>query len=300
VLFRSKAPAEDYLQAPYFVQRKGQALALARSSAWDAGVVVGLVAVVAVYWLVRLGESRRADTLLRGGQRVSARELAKLVRRRKGASDLQVGEVPLVRDSEMQHQVLVGGPGTGKSQAIRQLLMGIEKRGETAVIYDPKGDLARRFYRADRDDVLLDVLDRRAPAWTPWDEIRDSADADRVAASLIPAGPGEEFWREAARSVLAGVLLCLPPERQTNCELIRLLVAGTPAEMKTLLKGHPAARYFTDDGAARMRESVVGTFLPHLRGLMFLDAQARPGGFSIRRLVEQIAAARGKIGRAHV
>ena len=42
----------------------------------------------------------------------------------------------------------MGDTGTGKSTLIRRILLQIEERGETAIVYDPALDYTPEFYRA--------------------------------------------------------------------------------------------------------------------------------------------------------
>ena len=50
----------------------------------------------------------------------------------------------LPRDIESSHILIMGDSGTGKSTLIRQILLQIEERGETAIVYDPAPRNTRR------------------------------------------------------------------------------------------------------------------------------------------------------------
>jgi DNA helicase HerA-like ATPase len=41
----------------------------------------------------------------------------------------------------------MGDTGSGKSNAIRQILREVQKRGESAIVYDPAGEFVQEFYR---------------------------------------------------------------------------------------------------------------------------------------------------------
>jgi len=71
---------------------------------------------------------------------------------------------------------LMGDTGTGKSSLIRQLLLQVQARGETAIIYDPALEYTPQFFDPDRGDAILNPLDRRTPFWTPADELRIDAE----------------------------------------------------------------------------------------------------------------------------
>ena len=52
--------------------------------------------------------------------------------------------------------------------------------------------------------MLLNPLDARTRPWSPWAEIEDEMDADRLAQSLIPAGDhSTPFFHDTARAMLS-------------------------------------------------------------------------------------------------
>ena len=109
----------------------------------------------------------------------------------------------------------MGDSGTGKSALIRQLLQQIERRGETAIVYDPALEYTGQFYTADRGDLILNPLDARSPYWTPSDEWRHEAETLTLATSLFPDRPHENaFFTEAPRRIFAHLLTLKPTPEQ--------------------------------------------------------------------------------------
>src|SRR5437763_16367758 len=74
--------------------------------------------------------------------------------------------VPLIEENE--GLLLLGDTGTGKSQAIHQLLDKIAKRKpqEAVVVYDPAGEFIEKHFDPDKD-IVLNPLDARFPYWMP-------------------------------------------------------------------------------------------------------------------------------------
>src|ERR1041384_6185925 len=62
---------------------------------------------------------------------------------------------------ETEHIMLLGDPGTGKSQTIHHFLLQIAARepSEAVVIYDPACEFITRHYDPKRGDVILNPLD---------------------------------------------------------------------------------------------------------------------------------------------
>jgi type IV conjugative transfer system coupling protein TraD len=262
---------------------------------WIA-LFAAVVALVGGYVLGRIGGKIRRDARLRGGWIKSPRKLRSLLRRAGPLSLLQIGPIRLLRETECQHILVEGTPGTGKSVALDHLLASVG-RAWPIVMYDTKGEFVERLF-AD-GDVILNPMDKRCPAWTPWDEITVPTDAARIAKALVaPQGPGDSFWIESARGLLADVLVSMPVERRTNGELCRMLMLAGTEELQALLTGTSSGRLFNDPAAERQRESVRNTLLASVRGLQLLQPDARAGeGFSMVGWVRAAAERTGTAGR---
>lgn len=147
------------------------------------------------------------------------------------------------RAEENEGLLLLGDPGTGKSQVIHQLLDQIASRKpqEAVVCYDPAGEFIEKHFDPDTD-IVLNPLDARCPYWMPayeYGTVDDEASApirQFMAESFFPypenGAPNAQFFVKAARSVFAQMLKFRPrPERLVEMlsdeELIDYCVAGT-------------------------------------------------------------------------
>ena len=119
------------------------------------------------------------------------------------------------RAFESSHIMVMGDSGTGKSALLRQVLMQIAVRGETAIVYDPALEYTPQFYNEARGDVILNPLDARCPYWSPGDEVTHEAEALTLATSLFPDKPRENtFFVEGPRKIFAYLLTLKPtPEK---------------------------------------------------------------------------------------
>ena len=144
--------------------------------------------------------------------------------------------VCIPRRIESSHILIMGDTGTGKSALIRQLLVAVEKRGESVVIYDPALEYTPQFFDPSRGDLILNPLDQRMPYWTPGAELRHDAEALTLAASLFPDRHNENpFFVEGPRKIFAHLLTFHPtPEElvwwMSHPEEIDARVKGTEYE----------------------------------------------------------------------
>lgn len=85
------------------------------------------------------------------------------------ASDISLGDIPLLKKSETKHIIISGATGTGKTNCLRHLLYQIKSRGDQAFILDSSMDLVEEFYQEEQD-ILLNPYDKRSFSWNPWHE----------------------------------------------------------------------------------------------------------------------------------
>jgi hypothetical protein len=103
----------------------------------------------------------------------------------------------------------------GKSTLIRQILLQVEARSDTAIVYDPALEYTPKFYKPERGDIIVNPIDQRMPCWSPSDELTHIiTEASTLAASLFPHRQNENaFFTEGPRKIFAHLLSCrLTPE----------------------------------------------------------------------------------------
>jgi len=126
---------------------------------------------------------------------------------------LRLGKIIVPRRYECEHFMIVGNSGSGKTTTIRAMLRQIAKWQHAAIILDREGEFTQEFFSEERGDWILQPLDQRCPAWSPWSELRDDtffgADAAAMAASLIrgrPKSESERFFQDSTRTVVESIL----------------------------------------------------------------------------------------------
>jgi type IV conjugative transfer system coupling protein TraD len=233
------------------------------------GIGSGITFILIYSWLRRRGEEQSETKQLRGDEIVEPKSLAKLIKRRKQASDITVADIPMPKNFEVRHVLIHGTIGSGKSVLIRQLLDQIRARGDRAIIYDKGCDFTRYYYREGKD-VILNPLDDRTASWHLWDECRDFADYDSMAAALMPmpTGNSDPFWINAARTIFAASARQMEkqPDRSIN-KLLKTLLTADLQTMGTFLKGTEAETLVSEkiEKTAISIKSVLTTCLKSFR-----------------------------------
>jgi type IV secretory pathway TraG/TraD family ATPase VirD4 len=197
-----------------------------RPALWGSLGVLFVCLAVAIPKDAARGRERREGRRLKGPELVTPR----LFNRRNRSEGIGFeltertllqrlfGIVPRLRlplAIEPTHILIMGDTGTGKSTLIRRILLQIEERGETAIVYDPALDYTPEFYRPERGDAILNPLDQRMPYWSPGDELRHPAEALTLATSLFPDRRNENpFFVEGPRKIFAHLLTYRPTPEQ--------------------------------------------------------------------------------------
>jgi hypothetical protein len=157
------------------------------------------------------------------------------------------------RKLESSHILLMGDTGSGKSNAIRQILRQVQKRGESAIVYDPAGEFVQEFYSPERGDYILNPLDARCPYWNLNGERDGWGVEDTLATAMLPEKQFENgFFTDAPRRVLAALL-----RRGSSVESL-LEWMSDPAEIEQRLAGTPQAAYL-DRNAGPQRAGVLAS-----------------------------------------
>src|SRR5437660_6248013 len=151
--------------------------------------------------------------------------------------------LPVPREEETEGFLLLGDPGTGKTQVIQQFLAQIAERhpSEAVVCYDPAGEFITNYFKPGQD-IVLNPLDARCPYWSPTLEVdyentnAGATDRNFIAESFFPdrdhSAPNTQFFIKSARSIFARMLEFKPDaehivEMLTDEKLIDEVVKGT-------------------------------------------------------------------------
>jgi hypothetical protein len=222
----------------------------------------------------------------RGARVVSEKDLVRMVKQEKETTSLLISKIPIPVRIESQHFLKVGGTGAGKSLAILQMLNRAFDRGNRAILADGGGIFLARYFNPQRDQ-LLNPLDQRSMAWSPFAEMQDEWDADALAKSLVPDGEGTaKEWHGYCQTLLSAILTsCWQSDQATNERLLYFTGIASVEELRELVADLPAASLVAE-GNEKMLGNIRGILGSHIKSLIYLPPEAGRDAFSIRRWVE--------------
>jgi type IV conjugative transfer system coupling protein TraD len=234
------------------------------------------------------GSKKRGMRVKRGLALASSKKVCKLIKianLKANYYPYQLAGIDYAPNSEMQHSLVIGASGTGKTVLISDLIEQIYARGDKAIIYDKKGDYIKWFYDSSKD-FILNPFDQRSQQWNLLAEIDNIGHIKTLAEAFISDKgnySGDNIWQEAARIALSSVLekMICTDMTMTNQELVELLLKQDMQGVSQLLK-NTHAQAIVDLNSPKTAASVMFVLSAHLRSLR-LTYGRREESFAIRR-----------------
>ncbi|MHB1537483.1 MAG: type IV secretion system DNA-binding domain-containing protein [Solirubrobacteraceae bacterium] len=195
-------------------QSGGVIAGLAHATLWSLGFVGGVIGA----WLAARQES---EVHLRGTRYIAdpgaARDaLADIEQPRMSPAQqrgerrgIVIGGVELSRRREVEHAVILGPPGGGKTLGVLRpvLNQALARPGARVIVHDPKGDFTASHYDP-AHAVLLGPWDDRAAVWDAAADFANPALVDEFAAGIcgvVDSGQNRYFHSGAA-TILGGLI----------------------------------------------------------------------------------------------
>lgn len=277
------------LSEPYFIQ----CFELLKKNAFYAygfGLAIFITVLFAAFiYLGRAGKNQRKNEKLSGRYLASSvEEVNKLLKKRGVASHLKIGNLHLVKDSEIQNIALHGTVGTGKSTIINSLLSQVREANQRAIIYDKGNNFVPLFYREGKD-IILNPLDLRCPKWSLWDECVDRADLENFAQPLLPESKSSDpFWVLSARNLFVATAEKMRHDKDRSIEkLLNNLLSISLEDLYEYLKDTDASNLVSSsiEKTALTIRSVLAAYAKALRLCQAFDNDNNQR-FSIREWIK--------------
>ena len=215
--------------------------------------------------------------------------------------------IPVGEQMLSRHLLLLGGIGTGKSNAFNFLIRNVRSSltdRDVVIIFDTKGDFYREFYQP--GDVVISNDDRATGGSGPdyWNLFGEVNIDDRVEENILEiaksffseklAHTTQPFFPNAAKDLFSALLLHMVRSGQfqdfrNNQALRSLFDTFSVSSMKNILQSHKDLKAMTsyiEDEKSGQTLGVVAELQQMVREI-FVGNFRKKGSLSMRQLVRQ-------------
>lgn len=173
------------------------------------------------------------------------------------------------RPLETRNIMILGAPGSGKSNLCRALAGSALERGDRLVLHCAKGDVTGAF--RPQDVILISPTHRNGWAWDIGADIDGPAAAAEFARDVVPAS-GQPFWSDTARLVLIDVITTVRAEHGNAWGARTLLEAllAAPQDIQAQIAGLDlsASPLLGPEGVEELSKTVEGVMATLLSGAL--------------------------------
>ncbi|MCS7290599.1 MAG: type IV secretion system DNA-binding domain-containing protein [Roseiflexus sp.] len=214
--------------------------------------------------------------------------------------------VPLYDDLLSRHLLFLGGIGTGKTNAIFQLIAQLRRSmtdQDVMLIFDTKGDFYQEFYR--QGDIVISNDAKATGSSGPdyWNIFCEIGQGEAVEANIVEIArtlffektqrSHQPFFSNAARDLFTAILLHFARsnnrEGMNNALLRIFLDQSSSADLRAMLQSHDDLKaivsYIADDRSPQT-QGVISELQQMLREI-FIGNFRKPGRLSIRESIRQ-------------
>ena len=239
---------------------------------------IGSMILLFLFWGYS-GKALKIKEIISGGKIVPVEKLKRLITKFKQESDLSLAGLPLIKDRETEHTMIIGTTGCGKTNAMNELIQQIRSRGDKMIIVDTTNGFVDRFYDKEQD-IILNPLDSRSKSWNLWEECTEDYLFDEFAESLIPQMGHDPFWSSSARTVLTVAAKQLADENDYSLQRLMEITISLPLkEVYPYFSGSIAASMMHPD-SEKTALSIRSTIATSIKCFEYLEEAEET--FSIR------------------
>ena len=250
------------------------------------GCCAGLI--VFIVWSY-FGSNLKTDKKKEGsGEVLTANQVKKRLNQLSKCSEFNIGNIPLVKDSETRHFLVMGSTGSGKTNLVHNLLPQVNQKKQPAIVIDQTGEMIARYYNRDRGDIIFNPFDGRSKNWNFWDDCSNPEELDRFSKILFSfnrkrsKSHSDPFWEQSAQYVFNACVEYLIKTNNTNLEALKALtIEANLEELQKKLKGTAAERYLTDDGKG-VASSVLSMLATNAKPISYLSDDDASNLFSLK------------------
>ncbi|WP_062223459.1 type IV secretion system DNA-binding domain-containing protein [Aureimonas sp. D3] len=200
--------------------------------------------------------------------------------------------IVIPRQLELRNIMILGAPGSGKSNILRAYAQQAIERGDFVVLHCTKGDVTQAFQM--KEIVLISPTHRDGWAWDIGADIDGPAAAAEFVIVVIPSSD-QPFWADTARLVLIDLIIMIIADKGADWnarDLLAMVLQPPDAIREQIerldLSASPVLAGGGEDGMSKTVEGILATMtsgaLKTLRPMAYAWSSYPPERrFSVKR-----------------
>lgn len=214
--------------------------------------------------------------------------------------------IPFDNNILSRHIMLLGGIGTGKTNAFFQIISNIDKQltnDDVMIIFDTKGDFYKEFYKPGDVIISNDSTSTGPDGLDYWNIFNEISYDEHMYESVIELSKSlfseklkktnQIFFPNAAKDLFMACVLHfirkVPPAQRTNKNLADFIFGATSADLRAMLNQHNDLKgmisYIEKDDSAQTQG--VKSELDQSVREIFVGNFAKTGTLSLKNLVKK-------------
>lgn len=214
--------------------------------------------------------------------------------------------IPFDANILSRHMMLLGGIGTGKTNAFFQIISKINEKiteDDVMIIFDTKGDFYKEFYTPGDIVISNDETATGADGLNFWNIFNEVSNDEHLLESVVELSKSlfaeqiektnQVFFPNAAKDLFMACILHFirtkPPVERTNKNLMNFISSSTTAELRAMLQQHSDLRgmisYIEKDDSAQTQG--VKSVLDQTVREIFIGNFCKTGTLSLKNLVKK-------------
>ena len=278
--------SSDITRHPIYYRSALKTLIVIKKQAFEASIyfIVCFISIFTMWFLY--GRNHKKTDITKGKSLISNKALHKILHQQNIESDIVIESLPLVKNRELQHILVTGTTGSGKSNLFNIIIPQVRNRPNKALIIDVTGEYIAKFYNPNTD-FIFNPFDVRSINWNIWADLQIPSHYEAFAASIIPSKKyqNDDIWDASARIVLVEVLKKLKEDQRVS-ELLRIICESSIRELEDYLKDTNAAKIITAS-ADKTTLSVLMNLTTQITPLKLLQNSNNDNSFSVRNWIAE-------------